>query len=114
MEPIDAIAEPRRRELLGHLTAAGELSVGGLAELVPVSRPAVSQHLKILREAGLVVERKRGRERLYRIDPDGVRRVRTAIEVFLVNQLDELESAARRLRAAESFTTPPTESDTHA
>ena len=113
VHPIDAIAEPRRRELLTHITEAGEISVSQLAELVPVSRPAVSQHLKILREAGIVVERKSGRQRLYRVDPDGVRRARASIEVFLVNQLDDLESAARQLNTREP-TTSESESDTHA
>lgn len=95
MHPLDAISEPRRREILSLLTERGELSVTELAEMVPVSRPAVSQHLRVLLDAGLVDERRDGRRRLYRLNPDGINRARSAIEVFLVNELDELETAAR-------------------
>ena len=95
MDPLEAISEPRRREILALLTEAHELAVTELAEHLPVSRPAVSQHLKVLRDAGLVDERRSGRRRLYRVNPDGVARARAAIEVFLVNELDDLETAAR-------------------
>ncbi len=71
------------------------MAVTELADQLPVSRPAVSQHLRVLLDNGLVDERRSGRRRLYRIDPDGVARARAAIEVFLVNELDDLETAAR-------------------
>lgn len=95
MGPLDAISEPRRREILARLGERGECAVGELADGMDISRPAVSQHLKVLRDAGVVREQKRGRHRLYRIDPDGLARVRAAIEVFLVNELDDLETRAR-------------------
>lgn len=73
----------------------GEVSVSELADTLPISRPAVSQHLRVLLESGMVNERREGRRRLYRIDPEGLTRARAAIEVFLVNELDDLETAAR-------------------
>lgn len=68
-----------------------------IAEAIDISRPAVSQHLKVLKDAGIVSERRSGRERLYRINADGLSRARAAIEVFLINELDDLESSARVL-----------------
>jgi DNA-binding transcriptional ArsR family regulator len=97
MHPLDAISEPRRREILARLAVLGEAPVGEIAESFDISRPAVSQHLKVLKDAGVVTERRSGRERLYRIDPDGLARARAAIEVFLINELDDIESSARAL-----------------
>ena len=71
------------------------MAVTELADQLPVSRPAVSQHLRILRDAGLVDERRSGRRHFYRVNADGVARARAAIEIFLVNELDDLETAAR-------------------
>lgn len=99
MDPLDALSEPRRREILARLAELGEAPVGAIAEMFDISRPAISQHLKVLKEAGIVTERRSGRERLYRINPDGLSRARTAIEVFLINELDDLESAARAITA---------------
>ena len=101
MPPLDALSEPRRREVLDRLAALGEAPVGVIAEGIDVSRPAVSQHLKVLKDAGVVTERRSGRERLYRISPEGLQRARAAIEVFLVNALDDLESTARTLEKQE-------------
>ena len=95
MDPLEAISEPRRREILALLTAEGEMAVTDLADRLPVTRPAVSQHLRVLLDNGLVDERRSGRQRLYRVNPEGVARARAAIEVFLVNELDDLETAAR-------------------
>lgn len=108
MHPLDAISEPRRRELLSRISERGEVSVGQLAELVDVTRPAVSQHLKVLREAGVVLERKDGRRRLYRLNPDGLNRARAAIEVFLVNEMDDLERSARMLKTEQDQLTQQT------
>ena len=73
-DPFEAIAHPLRRRLLDQL-AAGEQAAGALAAPHDVSRPAISQHLHILREAGLVSERRVGRARLYRLEPAGLRTV---------------------------------------
>ena len=97
MHPLEVVSEPRRRQIMTLLGRLGESSVGDLAEHVDVSRPAVSQHLKVLKEAGLVDERRDGRQRLYRLNADGISQVRTLIEVFLVNELDDLEISARSL-----------------
>ena len=101
MHPLDAVSEPRRRQILARLAELGEASVGVIAETIDISRPAVSQHLKVLKDVGVVNERRSGRERLYRIDADGLSRVRAAIEVFLINELDDLESSARGIRKKE-------------
>lgn len=101
VHPLDAISEPRRREILARLSELGEAPVRLIAETIDVSRSAVSQHLKVLKDAEIVSERRSGRERLYRIDPDGLGRARAAIEVFLVNELDDLESSSRNLKQKE-------------
>ncbi len=101
MNPLDAVSEPRRREVLARLAELGEAPVGVIAETIDISRPAVSQHLKVLKDAHIVAERRSGRERLYRIDPDGLARARAEIERFLVNELDDLETAARNLDRKE-------------
>ena len=109
VHPLDAVSEPRRREILARLAELGEAPVGAIAETVDITRPAVSQHLKVLKDAGIVSERRSGRERLYRINPDGLSKARAAIEVFLINELDDLESAARaqgrRTTQVDSLTT---------
>ena len=97
MTPLEVISEPRRLEILARLSEIGESAVGELAEKIDISRPAVSQHLKLLLDAGLVHERRVGRRRLYRLDPEGIARTRASIELFLVNELDDLETAARTL-----------------
>ena len=101
MHPLDAVSEPRRRQILARLAELGEAPVGVIAEAIDISRPAVSQHLKVLKDAGVVTERRSGRERRYRINPDGLSRARAAIEVFLINELDDLESAARAIKKSE-------------
>lgn len=71
-EVFDALAQPHRREIM-RLLAGGELSVGALASRFDVSQPAVSQHLAVLKAAGLVVDRRDGTRRLYSIREEGLR-----------------------------------------
>lgn len=97
MTPLEVISEPRRREILARLGELGESPVGALALLIDVSRPAVSQHLKVLKDAGMVDERQEGRRRLYRLNAEGIASARVAIELFLINELDDLETSARDL-----------------
>jgi DNA-binding transcriptional ArsR family regulator len=70
-----ALADPTRRRVF-ETVAQGPQSVGALAQRLPVSRPAVSQHLKVLKDAGLVTDEARGTSRIYRIDPQGLGPIR--------------------------------------
>jgi DNA-binding transcriptional ArsR family regulator len=74
--------------------SSGAMAVGELAETLPVSRPAVSQHLKVLREAGLVVDAKDGTRRLYRLDPEGVARLRAHFDLVWEQALSRFQAAA--------------------
>ncbi|MGW5575479.1 ArsR/SmtB family transcription factor [Nocardia thailandica] len=78
-EVFRALAEPRRRAIL-RLVNAAELAAGEIAGAFEISRPAVSQHLAVLREAGLVDERRDGTRRLYRASPSGMTQARLAFE----------------------------------
>ncbi len=88
-----AIAEPRRRRILS-LTRDAELSAGQIAADFEISRPAVSQHIAVLRDAGLLVERRDGTRRLYRARPDGLAGLRDFIEGFWTDRLERLKLAA--------------------
>lgn len=90
---IAALADPTRRSVFERLRA-GPRSVGELADGLPVSRPAVSQHLRVLKEAGLVTERRDGTRRLYRIDPAGVEGIRDYFDQFWTDALAAFKAAA--------------------
>lgn len=92
---LGALADPTRRRIFEALRA-GPRAVGELAEPLPVSRPAVSQHLKVLAEAGLVTVRAEGTRRIHAVDPDGVAVLRTWVETMWDDVLDEFVDAARR------------------
>jgi DNA-binding transcriptional ArsR family regulator len=92
-EAIRAIAEPNRRRIL-RLVADGELSAGEIAASFEITRPAVSQHLGVLREAGLVSERRDGTRRLYRLRPEGFSDLRAFLGAFWDESLDRLKEAA--------------------
>jgi DNA-binding transcriptional ArsR family regulator len=98
-DPIRALAEPKRRAILD-LIACDELSAGEIAEHFDVTRPAVSQHLTILKSAGLIAERRDGTRRLYRMEPAGLSELRRYVENLWSSALDN----ARRLVEAESGT----------
>ena len=91
---MDALGDPTRRAILERLRG-GARAVGELAEGIPVSRPAVSQHLRVLEQAGLVVARKRGTRRLYRLDPDGLDELRAALDSFWSDALAAFAAAAQ-------------------
>jgi DNA-binding transcriptional ArsR family regulator len=78
---LNALADPTRRRVFERLRA-GPKSVGGIARGLPVSRPAVSQHLKVLKEAGLVADQANGARRVYRIDPKGLAAIRQWLDGF--------------------------------
>lgn len=90
---LEVAAEPTRRRLL-QLLASGEGTVTQLASRFPVTRSAISQHLAILAEVGLVCARKQGRERYYRLDGHGVRRLRALFELFWSDELERLVADA--------------------
>ncbi|ORB16842.1 ArsR/SmtB family transcription factor [Mycobacterium noviomagense] len=84
---LDALGDPTRRAILEKLTA-GPIAVGVLADQLPVSRPAVSQHLRVLKNADLVVESVAGTRRLYRINHSGLKAVRDYLDRFWESALD--------------------------
>ena len=90
---LEVAAEPTRRRLL-QLLASGEHTVTQLASQFPVTRSAISQHLAILAEVGLVAARKQGRERYYRLEEDGVLQLRALFESFWSGELDRLVADA--------------------
>jgi len=92
---LRAIAAPRRRRILA-LVRDGELSAGEIAAHFDVTRPAVSQHLNVLKEAGLVSERRNGTRRLYRARPEGLRELRQFLEGFWDERLEALKREAER------------------
>ncbi|MGH2424864.1 MAG: ArsR/SmtB family transcription factor [bacterium] len=94
MQPaIKAIAEPRRREIL-RLVWSRELPAGEIASHFKVSRPAISQHLRVLKEAGLVRERRHGTRRLYRARPETMTELRRFLEAFWDQSLEQLKAEA--------------------
>jgi DNA-binding transcriptional ArsR family regulator len=97
---LKAIAEPRRREIL-RLVADRELSAGEIAKLFDVTRPAISQHLTVLKGAGLVSERREGTRRMYRARPEGLDEVRGFLELFWGNQLKRLKTVAEQAESEQ-------------
>ena len=94
---MDALGDPTRRAIFERLRS-GPLSVGEIAAELPVSRPAVSQHLRVLKEAGLVTERRNGTRRLYRLDPVGLGELRRYVEDFWMDALAAFKAEAERER----------------
>ena len=92
---IRALAEPRRREIL-ELVRNAELPAGEIATHFDVTRPAISQHLHVLRDAGLVSERRDGTRRLYRARPEGLTELRRYLDTFWDGPLEQLKHAAER------------------
>jgi DNA-binding transcriptional ArsR family regulator len=95
VEAFQALADPTRHAIFERLKG-GPLAVGELASELPVSRPAVSQHLKVLKAAGLVSERRSGTRRLYRIEPQGVWALRESIDRLWEDALEAFRIAVER------------------
>jgi DNA-binding transcriptional ArsR family regulator len=89
-DPFEALGDPNRRAIV-ELLGSGGRSVGELADALPISRPAVSRHLRQLKEAGLVVEQAQGTRRLYRLHSQGVE----AVEAYLTQVWGEVASRFR-------------------
>ena len=95
-----ALGDPTRRAIFERLSD-GPCAVGQLAEAFPVSRPAVSQHLKVLKDAGLVLDQPIGRKRVYRVDPVGVDAMRTYFDRFWTKALANFAAQVELVRAAD-------------
>jgi DNA-binding transcriptional ArsR family regulator len=94
-EAMNALGDPTRRRIFEEL-ARGPQPVGELAKTLPVSRPAVSQHLRVLKSAGLLVERPEGTRRVYRVDPEGLVALRAYFEGFWDRALADFKAEAER------------------
>lgn len=92
---MTALGDPTRRAIF-ELLADGPRPVGEIAEHLPVTRPAVSQHLKVLKEAGLVIDRPNGTRRLYQMDPEGVAALRTYFDRFWIRALASFKQAVEQ------------------
>jgi DNA-binding transcriptional ArsR family regulator len=77
-DPFEALGDPNRREIL-RLLGAEDLAVGEIAEAMPISRPAVSRHLRLLKDAGLVAERAEGTRRIYQLQAEGLEAVQAYV-----------------------------------
>jgi DNA-binding transcriptional ArsR family regulator len=99
-EAIAALGDPTRRQLFERL-AGGPRPVGELARELPVSRPAVSQHLRVLREAGLVHERREGTRHFYSVNGDGLAELRAYFESFWDDALAAFKETAEREQEGE-------------
>lgn len=100
MQSLRAVAEPHRREIL-QLVWDRERAAGEIAARFDVSFPAISQHLKILREAGLVSVRKEGRSRLYRARPEEMGPLREVLEAMWAERLGRLRSLSEAAETGE-------------
>lgn len=92
-EVLDALGDPTRREIFERL-ARRPSAVGELAEGLPVSRPAVSQHLKVLKRAGLVTDHPDGTRRVYSVDPEGLAAIRDYFDQFWRQSLAAFRTVA--------------------
>jgi DNA-binding transcriptional ArsR family regulator len=97
---LKAIAEPRRREIL-RLVWSAERSAGEIASHFDVTRPAISQHLTVLKRAGLVAVRRDGTRRLYRARPEALAEVRGFLDSFWTESLEQLKRSAEAVEAEE-------------
>lgn len=92
---LAALGDPTRRAIFEHL-AERPRAVGELARELPVSRPAVSQHLRVLKDAGLVIDRPEGPRRIYQLDPDGVDALRAYLDRFWNQALAAYKTAVEQ------------------
>jgi DNA-binding transcriptional ArsR family regulator len=97
---MSALGDPTRRAILERL-AKGPLAVGELARQFPVSRPAISQHLRVLKQARLVVDTPVGNRRLYVVDPEGIDALRAYFDRFWTQALDAFKKMAEQTSVKE-------------
>ena len=98
---LKAIADPRRQDIL-ILVHENELSAGDIASRFEITRPAISQHLRVLVETGLVSVRRDGTKRLYKARPEGLEEVRAFLDQFWGRSLDLLKQAAEQEQQGET------------
>lgn len=96
-----ALADPMRRSIFEQL-AEGPCAVGDLARSLPVSRPAVSQHLRVLKEAGLVVDQPAGTRRIYRVDAKGLAALRADLDRFWTKTLTAYKAVVEQQREEDA------------
>jgi DNA-binding transcriptional ArsR family regulator len=96
-DPFDALGDPNRRAIVEQLRG-GDRSVQELADALPISRPAVSRHLRLLKQAGLVTDRAEGTRRLYRLHDDGIAAVRDYLEAVWGDAAARFRLAAENTR----------------
>ncbi len=101
-DPFDALGDPHRRAIV-ELLGSGGRSVRDIADRLPISRPAVSRHLRLLKDAGLVVEEPRGTRRIYRLHDEGV----AAVQRYLVRVWGEAAARFRLIAENTSDGTHP-------
>ncbi|MGH3500539.1 MAG: ArsR/SmtB family transcription factor [Nocardioidaceae bacterium] len=99
-DPWTALGDRTRREVLMSV-ASGPSSVATIARELPISRPAVSQHLKVLKEAGLVSVEPRGRQRIYTLRPEGLQQLHADLDAFWRRSLDNFKRVAEESNAAD-------------
>jgi DNA-binding transcriptional ArsR family regulator len=97
---LAALGDPTRRAIFERLSDHPS-AVGELARLLPVSRPAVSQHLKVLKEAGLVTDERAGSRRIYRLDPNGIGELRAYLDRFWGSALSAFKAVAEQRQAEQ-------------
>ena len=102
---LAALADPTRRQVFERLRRGGQ-PVGRIAQDLPVSRPAVSQHLKVLKEAGLVRETRDGTRRIYEIDPQGLGQLRRWLDQFWDLALDSFKAEVEKDEGDKEWLTP--------
>ena len=102
-EQIAALGDPNRRAIFDILSN-GPMAVGDIARQLPVTRSAVSQHLKVLKDVGLVQTEAQGTRHLYRLDPDGVAKMRAYLDEVWRKALGNFKAEAERRRAAKPRT----------
>lgn len=102
---LQCLSDPTRRRVFEKLRA-GPQSVGVLARGLPVSRPAVSQHLKVLKDSGLVGDRSEGARRVYYIDPEGLGELRRWLDQFWTDALESFKNEIAATQAAQGRKKP--------
>ena len=99
-DKIGALGDPTRRAIFERLAAAPS-AVGDLADRLPISRPAVSQHLRVLKDAGLVIDRPHGTRRIYQLDPTGLAELRDQLERFWNQALTSYKNVVEQATGEE-------------